>query len=200
MLITDVIMADLNGIDAAIQIRALLPKIKILLFSGQAATADLLEKARAKATSLKFWPSQCIPRTCSADCGDKSRGTTFDHGFISCRPSRARAIVTSSAYSISLPAGTPVAMRVIRTEPVAVYLRASWPLLRPSSVGLVARITSSTSPRSTRATKRPAAELVRPHAVQGRECPVQHVVHAVEACVRSTASMFVGSSTTQTSR
>jgi hypothetical protein len=27
--------------------RALLPKIKILLFSGQAATADLLEKARA---------------------------------------------------------------------------------------------------------------------------------------------------------
>ncbi|MDR3736935.1 MAG: response regulator [Acidobacteriaceae bacterium] len=48
MLITDVIMADLNGIDAAIQIRALLPKIKILLFSGQAATADLLEKARAQ--------------------------------------------------------------------------------------------------------------------------------------------------------
>ncbi len=47
MLITDVIMADLNGIDAAIQIRALLPEIKILLFSGQAATADLLEKARS---------------------------------------------------------------------------------------------------------------------------------------------------------
>ncbi|MDR3741290.1 MAG: response regulator [Terracidiphilus sp.] len=48
MLITDVIMADLNGIDAAIQIRALLPKIKILLFSGQAATADLLEQARTQ--------------------------------------------------------------------------------------------------------------------------------------------------------
>lgn len=48
MLITDVIMADLNGIDAAIQIRALLPTVKVLLFSGQAATADLLEKARAQ--------------------------------------------------------------------------------------------------------------------------------------------------------
>jgi len=48
MLISDVIMADLNGIDAAIRIRALRPRIKILLFSGQAATADLLEKARAK--------------------------------------------------------------------------------------------------------------------------------------------------------
>lgn len=46
MLISDVIMADLNGIDAAIRIRSLLPTIKILLFSGQAATADLLEKAR----------------------------------------------------------------------------------------------------------------------------------------------------------
>jgi CheY-like chemotaxis protein len=46
MLISDVIMADLNGIDAAIRIRKLLPGIKILLFSGQAATADLLEKAR----------------------------------------------------------------------------------------------------------------------------------------------------------
>ena len=48
MLISDVIMADLNGIDTAIRIRALLPGIKILLFSGQAATADLLEKARTR--------------------------------------------------------------------------------------------------------------------------------------------------------
>ena len=47
MLISDVIMADLNGIEAAIRIRAMLPEIKVLLFSGQAATADLLEKARA---------------------------------------------------------------------------------------------------------------------------------------------------------
>ena len=46
MLISDVIMANLNGIDAAIRIRQLLPSIKVLLFSGQAATADLLEKAR----------------------------------------------------------------------------------------------------------------------------------------------------------
>jgi CheY-like chemotaxis protein len=48
MLISDVIMADLNGIDAAIRIRSVLPSIKILLFSGQAATADLLEKARTQ--------------------------------------------------------------------------------------------------------------------------------------------------------
>ena len=46
MLISDVIMGGLNGIDAAIRIREILPAIKILLFSGQAATADLLDKAR----------------------------------------------------------------------------------------------------------------------------------------------------------
>ena len=45
MLISDVIM---TGIEAAIITRARLPKCKILLFSGQAATADLLEKARAQ--------------------------------------------------------------------------------------------------------------------------------------------------------
>jgi CheY-like chemotaxis protein len=48
LIITDVIMPDMNGIEAAIRIRQILPSCKILLFSGQAATADLLEKARAQ--------------------------------------------------------------------------------------------------------------------------------------------------------
>lgn len=48
MLISDVIMTGMTGIEAAIQIRAKLPQCKILLFSGQAATADLLEKARSQ--------------------------------------------------------------------------------------------------------------------------------------------------------
>ncbi len=46
LVISDVIMPDMNGIDAAIKIRSFLPGCKILLFSGQAATADLLEDAR----------------------------------------------------------------------------------------------------------------------------------------------------------
>lgn len=48
LIISDVIMQDMNGIEAAIHIRQFLPKCKILLFSGQAATADLLENARAQ--------------------------------------------------------------------------------------------------------------------------------------------------------
>lgn len=62
MLITDVIMADLNGIDAAIRIRALLPKIKILLFSGQAATADLLEKARSQGYEFEILSKPVHPQ------------------------------------------------------------------------------------------------------------------------------------------
>ncbi len=48
LIISDVIMAEMNGIEAAIEIRGFLPDCKILLFSGQAATADLLETARAQ--------------------------------------------------------------------------------------------------------------------------------------------------------
>lgn len=48
LIISDVIMQDMNGIEAAIHIRKFLPACKILLFSGQAATADLLENARAQ--------------------------------------------------------------------------------------------------------------------------------------------------------
>jgi CheY-like chemotaxis protein len=62
MLISDVIMADLNGIDAAIRIREVLPEIKILLFSGQAATADLLEKARAEGYEFEILAKPVPPQ------------------------------------------------------------------------------------------------------------------------------------------
>jgi len=70
MLICDVIMADLNGIDAAIRIRSLLPGIKILLFSGQAATADLLEKARADGYEFEILAKPVHPQ----DLLNKLRG------------------------------------------------------------------------------------------------------------------------------
>lgn len=46
LVISDVIMPGMSGIEAAIEIRQILPDCKVLLFSGQAATADLLERAR----------------------------------------------------------------------------------------------------------------------------------------------------------
>ena len=46
MLITDVVMPGMAGIEVAIAVRSRLSDCKILLFSGQAATADLLEQAK----------------------------------------------------------------------------------------------------------------------------------------------------------
>lgn len=46
LLISDVMMPQLSGIDLAIQVRLRYPDCKVLLFSGQSATANLLEAAR----------------------------------------------------------------------------------------------------------------------------------------------------------
>src|SRR5260370_16440123 len=46
LVISDVIMPDMNGIEAAIQIRNILPACRILLFSGQPPTANLPQKPR----------------------------------------------------------------------------------------------------------------------------------------------------------
>ena len=46
LLISDVVMPGISGVELAIKITQTFPDCKILLFSGQAATVDLLEKAR----------------------------------------------------------------------------------------------------------------------------------------------------------
>jgi CheY-like chemotaxis protein len=46
IVLSDVIMPGLNGIETGILIREIAPQCKIILFSGQAATVDLLQQAR----------------------------------------------------------------------------------------------------------------------------------------------------------
>jgi CheY-like chemotaxis protein len=46
MLITDVVMPGMNGIELAVTIKRIYPDCKILLFSGQASTSDLMGTAR----------------------------------------------------------------------------------------------------------------------------------------------------------
>jgi DNA-binding NtrC family response regulator len=48
LLITDVMMPGMTGIELAIHFRKAHPQCKVLLFSGQAATSNLLEEARAQ--------------------------------------------------------------------------------------------------------------------------------------------------------
>lgn len=46
LVITDVVMPGMTGIELALALDALVPETRVLLFSGQAATVDLLAKAR----------------------------------------------------------------------------------------------------------------------------------------------------------
>jgi CheY-like chemotaxis protein len=48
VVITDVIMPNLNGIEAAKQILKVCPRCRIIFLSGQTASADLLAKATAE--------------------------------------------------------------------------------------------------------------------------------------------------------
>jgi CheY-like chemotaxis protein len=48
LILSDVLMPNLDGVEAAIQIRSFLPETRIVLFSGQAATAEILSRARER--------------------------------------------------------------------------------------------------------------------------------------------------------
>lgn len=64
LLISDVIFKNeaITGIDVAIQVRQSVPGCKILLFSGQAATADLLETARAQGHEFEILAKPVHPQ------------------------------------------------------------------------------------------------------------------------------------------
>ena len=48
IVLSDVIMPGMNGVETGIKIREIVPDCSIILFSGQAATVDLLEQARER--------------------------------------------------------------------------------------------------------------------------------------------------------
>jgi DNA-binding NtrC family response regulator len=62
LLITDVAMPEMSGIELAIHVRAMLPQCKILLFSGQASTIDLLKKARAEGHDFELVAKPIHPK------------------------------------------------------------------------------------------------------------------------------------------
>jgi CheY-like chemotaxis protein len=61
LVISDVAMPGISGIDLAIQMRAQYPSCKILLFSGQAATLDLLDGARAQGYDFRLPQKPVFP-------------------------------------------------------------------------------------------------------------------------------------------
>lgn len=54
LVLTDVVMPGMSGIEMAVVIRREIPQSAILLISGQAATADMLEAARREGHSFEL--------------------------------------------------------------------------------------------------------------------------------------------------
>lgn len=61
IVISDVIMPDLDGVQTAVRIRRACPDARILLFSGQAATSDILQRARAEGHDFDLLPKPIHP-------------------------------------------------------------------------------------------------------------------------------------------
>jgi CheY-like chemotaxis protein len=72
LVISDVAMPGMSGIDLAIQMRAQYPSCKILLFSGQAATSDLLEDARAQGYDFRLLQKPVFPSEFLSEIGQLS--------------------------------------------------------------------------------------------------------------------------------
>ena len=54
LVLSDVVMPGMNGVQLAIALREALPETQILLFSGNTATADILEGARTQGYDFKI--------------------------------------------------------------------------------------------------------------------------------------------------
>jgi CheY-like chemotaxis protein len=61
IVVADVVMPKLNGVDTVLAIREFCPKIRILLFSGQAGTSDILARARAMGHDFELLPKPIHP-------------------------------------------------------------------------------------------------------------------------------------------
>ena len=87
LVISDVAMPGISGIELAIKMRAQYPNCKILLFSGQAATSDLLEAARAQGHDFRLLQKPVHPSEFLFEIGQLStrllQSLTFRESLIS---------------------------------------------------------------------------------------------------------------------
>jgi CheY-like chemotaxis protein len=89
LLISDVAMPGISGIDLAIQMRALYPTCKVLLFSGQAATLDLLEGARAQGHDFDLLQKPVPPTELLFEVGKIINGTVAIYAVLPAKPTMA---------------------------------------------------------------------------------------------------------------
>lgn len=61
LVLSDVMMPNVDGVEAAIAIREHCPDTRIVLFSGQAATVEILARARERGHSFELLPKPIHP-------------------------------------------------------------------------------------------------------------------------------------------
>ena len=62
LLISDVILDDMSGIQAAVRMKALLPDLHVFLISGQTATEEMLAKEKADGFGFEVLTKPVHPR------------------------------------------------------------------------------------------------------------------------------------------
>ena len=73
IVLTDVLMPRMTGVELGMRLHDELPKARILLFSGQAATSELMRKAHADGYDFELFPKPIHPDDLIA----KLRGLTL---------------------------------------------------------------------------------------------------------------------------
>jgi CheY-like chemotaxis protein len=61
LLLSDVLMPNMDGVEVAIAVRALCADTRIVLFSGQAATVEILERAKKRGHTFELLPKPIHP-------------------------------------------------------------------------------------------------------------------------------------------
>ena len=61
IVLSDVVMPKLDGVETVLAIRELCPSARILLFSGQAGTTNILQRARASGHEFELLPKPLHP-------------------------------------------------------------------------------------------------------------------------------------------
>jgi DNA-binding NtrC family response regulator len=77
VLLCDVIMPEMNGIELALKMRHLVLGCRILLFSGQAATSTLLEEAKAQGHEFEILAKPIHPSELLQKLRNKDEATAM---------------------------------------------------------------------------------------------------------------------------
>jgi DNA-binding response OmpR family regulator len=61
IVLSDALMPKMSGVELGIQLRKAFPEMKIILFSGQAATSEMIHRAQAEGHFFELFPKPIHP-------------------------------------------------------------------------------------------------------------------------------------------